>query len=389
MTRKVHYNRNCPRTIEMRQFKHFQKSNFLSDLEQMPWSNVDLYSDPNDMWQEWKQMFIHCMDKHAPRKLKRINKKRAPWITRGLLHKMHKRDLIKKKAISSNDRVMWEQFKCARNQANNAIKHAKKRYFSDNLEASKGNPRKTWNLINELSSRNTSKSSNILEIQVDNRTISTSGDMAEAFNEHFTNIAQVLAQEVPVAEVNPEFYLSYTDKAFCLNTPSLDVVFNLLRKIDEKKATGLDMIPSKLLKMAASIVAPSLTAIFTKSILTGIYPTEWKTARVTPVFKKGVKSDLNNYRRISVIPVVSKVFEKIVYDLLYQYLNDNKLLSSCQSGFRSLHSTLTALLEATNSWSVNIDNGFLNGVVFIDLKKAFDTIDHEIILRKLSYFGAD
>ena len=80
---------------------------------------------------------------------------------------------------------MWEQFKYARNQANNAIKHAKKRYFSDNLEASNGgNPRKTWNLINELSSRNTSKSSNVLEIQVDNRTISTSGDMAEGFNKH-------------------------------------------------------------------------------------------------------------------------------------------------------------------------------------------------------------
>ena len=149
------------------------------------------------------------------------------------------------------------------------------------------------------------------------------------------------------------------------------------------------MIPIKLLKMAASIVTPSLTAIFTKSIITGIYPTEWKMARVTPVFKKGEKSDLNEYRPISVIPVVSKVFEKIVYDQLYQYLNDNQLLSSCQSGFRSLHSTLTALLEATNSWSVNIDNGFLNGVVFIDLKKAFDTIDHEINLRKLSYFGAD
>ena len=389
MTRKIHHDRNCPRTIEMRQFKHFQKDKFLSDLEQMPWSNVDLGSDPNDMWQEWKQMFVSCMDKHAPRKLKRVSKKRAPWITKGLLHKMHRRDLIKKGAISSNDHDMWEQYTCARNQANNAIKHAKKRYYSDNLIASKGNPRKTWNLINELSSRNTSKSSNILEIQVDNRTISTPGDMAEAFNDHFTNIAQVLAQEVPAAEVNPEFYLSHTDKVFCLKTPSLDIVFNLLREIDEKKATGLDMIPSKLLKMTASIVAPSLTAIFTKSIITGIYPIEWKTARVTPVFKKGVKSDLNNYRPISVIPAVSKIFEKIVYDQLYRYLNDNKLLSSCQSGFRSLHSTLTALLEATNSWSVNIDNGFLNGVVFVDLKKAFDTIDHEIILRKLSYFGAD
>ena len=105
------------------------------------------------------------------------------------MHKMHRRDIIKKKAISSHDHDMWEQFKCARNQANNA----KKRYFSNNLKASKGNPRKTWNLINELSSRNTSKSSNILEIQVDNRTISTPGDMAEAFNDHFTNIAQVLA----------------------------------------------------------------------------------------------------------------------------------------------------------------------------------------------------
>ena len=166
MTCKVHHDRFCPRTIEMRQFKHFQKNKFLSDLEQMPWSNVDLCSDPNDMWDEWKQIFVSCMDKYAPRKLKRISKKRAPWITKGLLHKMHSRDLIKKKAISSNDHDMWEQFKCARNQANNAIKQAKKRYLSDNLKTSKGNPRKTWNLINELTSCNTSKSSNILEIKL-------------------------------------------------------------------------------------------------------------------------------------------------------------------------------------------------------------------------------
>ena len=162
-----------------------------------------------------------------------------------------------------------------------------------------------------------------------------------------------------------------------------------MKKIDEKKATGLDRIPSKLLKMAASIIAPSLTSIFSKSILTGLYPNDWKAAKVTPLLKKGIKSDPNNYRPISVIPVVSKVFEKIVYSQLYHYLDSNKLLLGCQSGFRSLHSTLTALLEATDAWSVNIDNGLLNGVVFIDLTKAFDTIDHKIILRKMSYLGVD
>ena len=140
--------------------------------------------------------------------------------------------------------------------------------------------------------------------------------------------------------------------------------------------------------MENGIIAPSLTAIFSKSILTGIYPSEWKTAKVTPVFKKSIKSDPNNYRPISVIPIV---FEKIVYNQLYHYLNGNTLLLSCQSGFHSLHSTLTAhaLLEVTNDWSVNMDNGLLNGVVFIDLTKAFDTIDHEIILRKMSFLGFD
>ena len=106
---------------------------------------------------------------------------------------------------------------------------------------------------------------------------------------------------------------------------------------------------------------------------------------MSPIFKNGSKSDLNNYRPISVISTVAKIFEKIIYDQLYQYLNENDLLNCGQSGFRSLHSALTALLETNNNWCVNIDIGLLNGVIVIDLRKAFDTIDHEIILKKTYY----
>ena len=96
---------------------------------------------------------------------------------------------------------------------------------------------------------------------------------------------------------------------------------------------------------------------------------------------------MNNYRPISIIPIIAKLFEKIIYDQYYKYLSDNNLLSNCQSGFRALHSTVTSLLCATDKWRLNIDKGQINGVVFVNLKKALDTVDHTILIAKMKQYG--
>ena len=151
--------------------------------------------------------------------------------------------------------------------------------------------------------------------------------------------------------------------------------------MSKSEATGLDKISARLIKECADQIASSLYSIFNRSIVSGIFPEEWKCSKVIPLFKQGERSDLNNYRPISVMPIVAKVFERIIYNQLYGYLTQNDLISSHQSGFRSLHSTVTVLLHATDNWAFNIDIGNVNDVVFLDLKRAFDTVDHSIFCR--------
>jgi hypothetical protein len=144
------------------------------------------------------------------------------------------------------------------------------------------------------------------------------------------------------------------------------------------KSAGHDRIPPKLLKDAAEEIAPSLAAIFNASINLGIFPDDFKIAIISPIHKSDSELICDNYRPISVLSCVAKIFEKIISEQLNTYLESNGLLIEQQAGFRRKHSTQTSLLRTTNQWLLNMDRGCLNGVIFLDLKKAFDCVDHNI-----------
>ena len=132
-----------------------------------------------------------------------------------------------------------------------------------------------------------------------------------------------------------------------------------------------------------------MTKVFNYSILNGVFPHDWKVAKVIPLFKKGLKTMLDNYRPISILPAISKAFENILNDQLYGYLSNSGIFSTNQFGFRRYQPTSAALLDSTNQWYSNMDKGLINIVAFLDLKKAFDTIDHDILIKIFHMYGVE
>ena len=167
-------------------------------------------------------------------------------------------------------------------------------------------------------------------------------------------------------------------------------VLEVIRNMPPNKATGLNGVGVKILKVAAPAIAPSLCTLINYCIDNSTFPTLQKYAKVIPVYKgHGSKDDMGNYRPISILPLLSKVFEKHIHHALYGYMEENNLLHQLLSGFQRFYSTETALIRLTDQILLYMDNDRVTGLIFIDYKKAFELIDHDVLLLKLEAYGVE
>ena len=276
-----------------------------------------------------------------------------------------------------------------RNKANNLATKLKKEHYRNEIKKNKNDGRKLWKTIRNLMPGSISAGPSNLKCGAD--IIADNSKMANSFNDFFANIGLKLTKSFGnlADHILSAGHENSKVRRFIFKEIDPTFVLDQLNGISVTKATGLDLIPAKLLKCGAPIIYRSLTHLFNMSLRTGKLPDQWKMAKVTPLFKKGSKSDMNNYRPISVLPIATKILERAVHAQLYGYLNENGLICENQSGFRSSHSTETSLLNVVDYILSNMDSGKLTGAIYIDLSKAFDTVDHVLLLEKLSKFGVN
>ena len=289
--------------------------------------------------------------------------KSLPWISREIRVLMRARLYYLTKAKKSKRMEDWVSFKSVKNQLKQSLKKAKLEYFKRLSEQSARNPRKAWQEVSRLLGSGSRKEISVLRSEKGE--ITSQQEIADELGRFFSEIVGVTSESQEQSYSGNDPGLNGGCKVqFKFKEIEEGDVLKVLKTLDPNKAYGADEIRSKLIRMVAPGICQSLTSLFNSSLRSGQVPEEWKAANITPVPKKGNNDEVSNFRPVSVLPVVGKVFERLVHNQLYSYLQEHKMLDSAQFGFRPGHSTQDALLSMVEEWRVALDEDKLVGSVF-------------------------
>lgn len=370
------------------------KDNLKEMINECDWSNVLEKTNINDCTAAFMNTIFECVKSsekiinHRPR-IAPIK----PWITSSMVRSIRKRDklskLLKKQPFNLDLKIYYRRY---RNTLNMTLKNAKVDYYRNKINETKSNPKIFWQIINQLAGKQMKKDLFPLTQYIADKRMNTDADItkqvADEFNDFFSQVGYNLAKDIDNSEepiLNDADYSTAAE--FAMHTITEAELLKYVNNIRGGSAPGYDNLSADFLKENITALKTPLLHIVNTSLTSGNFPEHFKVAKVIPLFKAQDVTSKNNFRPISLLSVFAKVLEKIVKDQLTKYLDINNILPDSQYGFRQSKNISDALFDLNRDLNNAISSNKRCMLVFLDLAKAFDTVDRKILLNKLKYLG--
>jgi exonuclease III len=374
-------------------------NDFLTKLSYENWETVFSTDDVNKMFNSFLDTYLKNFYSSFPLKkvyITQKNNNNKNWITLGILTSCkYKRELFTA-SRNSNNLDLKTYYKRYCKILSIVIKEAKKINYADKIKKSVNKNKTVWDIVN-METNKTGNNDEINTLNIDGNTISDRQEIANAFNKYFLTVAgninmkqnaprsQILDNNTPIQFLTQLFKHPFPNMK--LKTVSTKEIEKIIKSLKPKNSTGYDEISTKLIKISASFISSPLTHICNKSLSSGMFPDRMKYAVVKPLFKKGDKSKTSNYRPISILSSFSKILEKVMSNQLHEHLSKHKILASEQFGFRPDSTTNNAIYMLVNEILNALNSKLTVGGIFFDLEKAFDCLNHNILISKLKFYG--